>query len=605
MCNLTLFACIQCALSMGFVVDEKKKKKKKKNSIDNSTLEVSSDRNDAGETSSMTWLQLISFLLTHSLFVLAVYLWFDVPPGTIGNDVQMMIPVSSLPDRYCRASDALAECTIQLKSTSLLLLGGGLWLQTSITENNVDRSRDQLRLSFQPNQGAVFYRIPNFSIGGNEGSLSFRLESNATEKSPVVLFGSNVNLTVINNLQNQGSWFHLQVCQVAVTSPIPPTPLPTPRPPTPAPTPFPTPSLPPTPKPTPLPPTPAPTPFPTPVPTPKPPTPMPVPGQTPSPVPPPTPSPVPPPTPSPVPPPTPAPGPAPPTPAPGPAPPTPSPPVSPAPTPFPPGDTGAPTPEPPTTTTVEGETTTSTTGASDMTTTEPPPIITEVTVTASLASASTTEAPATTLGAKRQEAQPTIEESDLNGLRDSIVAAINGDGAVIDNAAVTSSTQGATATYVVNVPDGSKTGTPAADGVARLRTQVEGPPKMCSPSMALCADSIMVRDLEPATTTSTAASTTTSGGATTGDSVAAPSTDDMLLIYYIIAGVGGFLLLCCIVIIIVVVCRRQKKPKSADPTMDYLDEKQVTTPPPAEPASRADLMIEFVSDLTSSADESL
>lgn len=198
-----------------------------------------------------------------------------------------------------------------------------------------------------------------------------------------------------------------------------------------------------------------------------------------------------------------------------------------------------------------------------------------------------------------------IQQADLDGLRDAIAAALNGDGAVIDSSAIQATTEGAKATYVANVPDGSKSGTPAASGVMRLTTQVNSATKLCSPSMALCADMLMVRDLEP-TTTTVATTTTTKGGSTAAITSPGDGEDELPYWYWIIAGVGGFLLLCCIVIVIVVICRRNKKPKSADPTMDYLDEKQhQPPPPPAEPASRADLMIEFVSDLTSSADESL
>lgn len=227
-------------------------------------------------------------------------------------------------------------------------------------------------------------------------------------------------------------------------------------------------------------------------------------------------------------------------------------------------------------------------------------------MTASLVGASTTAAPdTTTLGAKRQEAAPTIQQADLDGLRDAIASALNGDATVIESSAIKTTSEGAKATYVANVPDGSKSGTPAASGVMRLTTQINSATKLCSPSMALCADMLMVRDLEP--TTTTVATTTKPAGGSTAQVSEGPGADDELPFWYwIIAGVGGFLLLCCIVVVIVVICRRNKKPKSADPTMDYLDEKQhQPPPPPAEPASRADLMIEFVSDLTSSADESL
>jgi hypothetical protein len=139
-----------------------------------------------------------------------------------------------VPNGFCRASTANApfQCAIQVKTTSLRMKDNSIWQQTSITEDGVDRSLDVLRFAFVPTVGATFFRIPNFTIAGTEGSLSFRLESNATEKDFVTLFNTNVNAALINQLQGQGSWFHLQGCQVAPTPAPSPT---TPRPPTPLP----------------------------------------------------------------------------------------------------------------------------------------------------------------------------------------------------------------------------------------------------------------------------------------------------------------------------------------------------------------------------------
>jgi hypothetical protein len=69
--------------------------------------------------------------------------------------------------------------------------------------------------------------------------------------------------------------------------------------------------------------------------------------------------------------------------------------------------------------------------------------------------------------------------------------------------------------------------------------------------------------------------------------------------------------LCCIVVIIIccIVRSRNSQPKSADPAIDYLadtpSEKVVALPPPIDSQlpSRADLLVEFVEDISSSVSD--
>ena len=197
-----------------------------------------------------------------------------------------------------------------------------------------------------------------------------------------------------------------------------------------------------------------------------------------------------------------------------------------------------------------------------------------------------------------------IEQTDLDGLRDAILSTVNEGAQVVGADAINAMSMAGNATYVLRVPNGGTPGTPGAAAVQRLTDRVNNSTaKLCSPSGKLCADGISTREetQAPATTASTTAATTTSTSSGGSSGASAPE-DENLLIYYIIAGVGGALLLVCCIVIICVVRKRSNKPKAADPAMDYLDENSHTSQRPAEPASRADLMIEFVSDLTSSSD---
>jgi hypothetical protein len=194
-------------------------------------------------------------------------------------------------------------------------------------------------------------------------------------------------------------------------------------------------------------------------------------------------------------------------------------------------------------------------------------------------------------------------------LRDSILAIANSGMQIVQTNSSTFTEQNAT--YVLEVPNSAMEGSVGALAVQRLTDRINMPAdKLCSPNKTLCADSIATRELTPPptpvpvdeTTMTTAAETQQTS---TNKAAATPETDPNL-IYYIIGGVGGAVLLLCCVIVICVLRNRKSKPKSADPTSDYLDENShvsarhetVETPP-----SRADLMIEFVSDLTSSSDD--
>ena len=210
------------------------------------------------------------------------------------------------------------------------------------------------------------------------------------------------------------------------------------------------------------------------------------------------------------------------------------------------------------------------------------------------------------VGARRQS--NVVQAAEVDGLRDSILAiANNGTQIVLTN---NSTFTEQNATYVLEVPSSAMEGSVGALAVQRLKDRINMPDdKLCSPNKTLCADSVTTRDLTPPPTPAPIDLTTTTVAdtqKTTTDKVAATPETDPNLIYYIIGGVGGAVLLLCCIIVICVLRNRKSKPKSADPTSDYLDENSHVSArhePVETPPSRADLMIEFVSDLTSSSDD--
>ena len=214
---------------------------------------------------------------------------------------------------------------------------------------------------------------------------------------------------------------------------------------------------------------------------------------------------------------------------------------------------------------------------------------------------------------KRAALQTMPSTADIEDLRTQFVAIYNEaqTGDPLSESELEYSVDGSSVEYVTEQPKSDATAAGVSAVQARLDDSDAGP--LCGGN--LCLDSVTSTDVvaPPMSTTGGAVVTTVGSGDDTsaaavedGDAIVAGLDDTTL--YIIIGAVGGCLLVTCLIVGCVCILRSGKDSPAADPTMDFLDEDD--PPPPPEDdrnsmlPSRADLMVEYVQDLSSTESSS-